>query len=77
MCSDNRGHRSLVRDKETGFIFSPKSEKEMTDAIILLYKNPALREEMGKRNVNEARKYSVDIAVERMAGIYKECVGGK
>lgn len=77
VCSDNRGHRSLVRDKETGFIFSPKSEKEMTDAIILLYKNPALREEMGRRNVSEARKYSVDIAVERMAGIYEECVGGK
>lgn len=77
VCSDNRGHRSLVRDKETGFIFSPKSEKEMTDAIVLLYKNPALREEMGSRNVNEARKYSVDIAVEKMAGIYEECVGGK
>lgn len=77
VCSDNRGHRSLVRDKETGFIFSPKSEKEMTDAIVLLYKNPALREEMGRRNVSEARKYSVDIAVEKMAGIYKECVGGK
>ena len=77
VCSDNRGHRSLVRDKETGFIFSPKSEKEMTDAIVLLYKNPALREEMGRRNVSEARKYSVSIAVERMAGIYKECVGGE
>lgn len=77
VCSDNRGHRSLVRDKETGFIFSPKSEKEMMDAIVLLYKNPALREEMGRRNVNEARKYSVDIAVEKMAGIYEECVGGK
>ena len=37
--SDNRGHRSLVRDKETGFIFSPKSQKEMMDAIVLLYKN--------------------------------------
>ena len=77
VCSDNRGHRSLVRDKETGFIFSPKSEKEMTDAIVLLYKNPALREEMGRRNVSEARKYSVGIAVERMAGIYKKCVSGE
>ena len=77
VCSDNRGHRSLIRDKETGFIFSPKSEKEMTDAIVLLYKNPALREEMGRRNVSEARKYSVGIAVEKMAEIYKECVGGE
>lgn len=72
--SDNRGHRSLIKDKETGFIFSPKSEKEMADAIVLLYKNPLLREEMGRRNVDEARKYSVGIAVRKMAGIYNEVI---
>lgn len=72
VASDNRGHRSLIKDKETGFIFSPKSEKEMADAIVLLYKNPALRAEMGKRSVLEARKYSVNIAVEKMAQIYGE-----
>ena len=51
-----------------------KSEKKMTDAIILLYKNPLLREEMGRRNVEEAKRYSVDIAVEKMAGIYNEVI---
>ena len=74
VASDNRGHRSLVRDKETGFIFSPKSEKEMLDAIILLYKNPALREEMGARNVEEAKKYSMSIAVNHMAEIYDSLI---
>mgnify|MGYP002627342926 CR=1 FL=1 len=70
VASDNRGHRSLVRDKETGFIFSPKSEKEMTDAIILLYKNPALRAEMGARNVEEAKKYAVEKTIGAMQAIY-------
>ena len=51
-----------------------KSEKKMTDAIILLYKNPLLREEMGRRNVEEAKRYSVDIAVEKMAEIYNEVI---
>lgn len=37
----------------------------MADAIVLLYKNPALRAEMGNRNVLESRKYSVNIAVEK------------
>lgn len=46
----------------------------MADAIVLLYKNPLLREEMGRRNVDEARKYSVDIAVRKMAGIYNEVI---
>lgn len=72
--SDNRGHRSLIKDKETGFIFSTKSEKEMTDAIILLYKNPSLRAEMGKRNIEESKKYSVDIAVNKMANIYENLI---
>lgn len=72
--SDNRGHRSLIKDKETGFIFSTKSEKEMTDAIILLYKNPSLCAEMGKRNIEESKKYSVDIAVNKMANIYENLI---
>lgn len=75
--SDNRGHRSLIKDKETGFVFCPKSEKKMTDAIILLYKNSALRQEMGRRNIEEAKKYSVDIAVKKMAGIYSELISEK
>lgn len=70
VCSDNRGHRSLILDKETGFIFSPKSEKEMTDAIILLYKNPALCTEMGLRNCERAKSFSVDKAVDAMKEIY-------
>ena len=77
VASDNRGHRSLVKDKETGFIFNPASEKEMIDAIILLYKNPALRAEMGKRNVTEAQKYSVNIAVEKMSEIYGDLISSE
>lgn len=77
VASDNRGHRSLVKDKETGFVFSQDSEKEMTDALILLYKNPSLRAEMGKRNVEEAKKYSVNIAVAKMAEIYGEVISSE
>ncbi|WP_051142226.1 glycosyltransferase [Treponema bryantii] len=72
VASDNRGHRSLIKNMETGFIFSPKSKKEMLDAIILLYKNPLFRRELGARSIEEAKKYSVDISVNSMAGIYKK-----
>ena len=71
VCSDNRGHRSLIKNNETGYIFNPKSDKEMMDAIINLYNNLELRQIMGKRNLNESRKYSVDIAINRMSDIYK------
>lgn len=76
VCSKNRGHNSLIKDKITGFLFSVKSTKEMTDAILLLYNNPALRKEMGKRNVQEAKKYSLDIAVQKMSLVYSKVMRG-
>lgn len=75
--SENRGHCSLVKDKETGLMFHPTNETEMRNAILLLYKNPALRAEMGMRNVEEAKKYSVKIAINEMADIYTCCVTGR
>lgn len=77
VASDNRGHRSLIKDKETGFIFGQDSEKEMAGALILLYKNPALRAEMGRRNALEAVKYSVNIAVAKMAEIYGDVISSE
>lgn len=74
VCSDNRGHRSLISHKITGFIFNIKSDQEMIEFIIDLYKNPLLREEIGKRNVIEAQKYSVDIAIKKMAAIYNSLI---
>lgn len=68
------GHRSLIKNMETGFIFELDDDQKMMDSIILLYKNPALRREIGIRNENEAKKYSVDIAVNKMAQIYNECI---
>lgn len=72
VCSDNRGHRSLVLDKETGFIFDTKSEKEMSDSIILLYKNPGLRAEMGCRNIERAKEFSLEKSLSEMQKIYSE-----
>lgn len=71
VCSKNRGHVSLIKDLETGFVFSLSDSKKMKESIILLYKNPLLRKQISERNVIEAQKYSVDIAVSKMADIYK------
>ena len=74
VCSDNRGHRSLIKDGESGYIFSLNSDKEMVDAIRKLSEQPALREQFGKINLEESKKYSVDIAITNMATIYNELI---
>lgn len=72
VASDIRGHRDVINNSWNGILCDLKNEKSFSDAIILLYKNPALRAEMGRRNAEEAKKYSVDIAVQKMADIYNE-----
>ena len=68
VASDNRGHRSLVRDKETGFIFSPKSEKEMIDN---------LRDKISKLNNimfsdNEWNTFFSEVLVNKNEGIVEK-----
>jgi glycosyltransferase EpsD len=72
VCSDNRGHRSLIKNNETGYIFSPKSDKEMVEAIIKLSENQAIREKMGENNIKESKKYAIDIAISDMSNIYNK-----
>lgn len=74
VASNIRGHRDVINNGWNGILCDLSNQNSFHDAIILLYKNPSLREEMGRRNVCEAKKYSVDIAVRKMAGIYKEVI---
>ena len=72
-----RGHSDVINNGWNGILFNLKNSDALIDAIILLYKNPELRQEMGRRNIEEAKKYSVDIAVKKMAGIYSELISEK
>ena len=70
LCSDNREHRALISHLETGLIFDAADTKSLIDFLVLLYKNPALRQEMGQRNVSIAKKLSLDEVLPRMQEIY-------
>ena len=54
-----------------GFLFGTEETGGFEKAILTLYKNPALREEMGKRNIERAKIFSVDKAVDSMQEIYQ------
>ncbi len=77
VCSDNRGHRSLIKNSEFGFIFNLKTGKEMLKSIIRLYENPELRLKFGKRSVEEAKKYDLNKAVYNMSIIYNEIINSE
>lgn len=45
--------------------------------IFALTHNLEIREDLRRNNIEDVKKYSVDIAVEKMAGIYEERIGGE
>lgn len=72
VCSDNRGHRSLIDNNENGIIFNPKNDNEMINGIINLYNAPSERIKMGQQSIQKAKNYSLNKVLNNMADIYKE-----
>ena len=48
IASNVDGPREAVIDGKTGFLFEPKSEKDLADKILKLYKDKELRKAMGE-----------------------------
>ncbi len=74
MASNIRGQTDVVVPGRNGELYKLDNDADFVEKILELYKNPELRTEMRKNNIEDSAKYSVDIAVQQMAEIYGECV---
>ena len=74
VASDIRGHRDVIADCVNGFLFASDDRKGFSRAIFTLYNNPALRAEMGRRNIMLARRYSVGAALDGMTDVYGDLI---
>jgi glycosyltransferase EpsD len=74
VCSNVRGHCDVIINKRNGFLFNLNSPSMMVDSIVKLYGNRNLREEIGRNNIYDVKKYSLDIAISKMAEIYKNYI---
>ena len=74
MRSSFRGQNDAVVPGRNGELYQLDNNTDFVEKIVALYKNPMLRAEMRKNNIEDSRKYSVDIAVKKMAEIYGECM---
>lgn len=77
VASNIRGQTDAVVPERNGELYKLDSSDDFLEKILKLYNSPELRAEMQKNNREDSKKYSVDIAVQKMAGIYKECIGEK
>ena len=74
MASNIHGQTDAVAPGRNGELYQLRNDAEFVKKIVALYNNPKLRIEMRKSNIEDSRKYSIDIAVRKMAEIYGGCV---
>ena len=75
VASNIRGQVDIIQDCVNGFLFKPDDANSFIKAIYTLYKNPQLRYEMSRRNVELAKRFSVKSAISSMAKIYLSVMG--
>lgn len=74
IASNIRGQTDAVVPGRNGELFQLDNNAEFVEKILELYKKTEIRTEIRKNNIEDSAKYSVDIAVKKMAEIYGECV---
>jgi glycosyltransferase involved in cell wall biosynthesis len=72
------GNPELIRDGETGLLFTPGNEAELSAKIRTLAENPALRASLADKAKKLIREhFHIEKAAQRMAAIYEEFVSFK
>ncbi len=73
--SDVGGVSTICKDKENAIIITPKSPKDIIEAMITLIKDPGLRKKLGENGRKLVEKnYRWDKIAEEMESIYKEII---
>lgn len=72
VASSIRGQTDAVLPGRNGELYQLDNNADFVEKILELYKNSMVRAEMRKNNIEDSAKYSVDIAVKKMAEIYGE-----
>lgn len=67
----NRGHKETVINNTNGYLYSLDSKDQFIKYILELYNNESKRVEIGKYNVQDVKKFSLENAIKNMALIYK------
>ncbi|MDE6378966.1 MAG: glycosyltransferase family 4 protein [Muribaculaceae bacterium] len=70
--SDIRGHREVCKDRRNGFLFPLDRPDILIDSIIRLAHDRNLLSKISATNIEDARMFSIDKEVERMAEIYRK-----
>lgn len=69
-----RGLGEIVEDGQNGFLVKPKSPEAIAQKVLLLLQDEGLREGIGERNKQKAKRYSWKEIVAKLEEIYFQCL---
>jgi glycosyltransferase EpsD len=72
--SEDRGHRDLVVDEETGFVVAQRDTTALATAVQRLVDNPALRERMGAAARASVERFSLERSVAAIRAVHLEAL---
>ena len=72
VCSAIRGNVDIVKDGDNGYLFKPSDVDTLSRQIALLMDNEALRQQMGAKNKEIVREFSLEAVTEELKAIYSK-----
>ena len=77
VASQDRGHRDLVIDNKTGFLYSQGDTDTFVKYVVELYDNKKNRKKMGQGAKRYVQSFKLDESLKKMSYIYSEILGEK
>ena len=72
VATEGRGHRELVEDGVSGFLFAQGDTGQFVDRVARLHKDTALRASMGAKSIARAQDFAVERSLAAMQRVYGE-----
>ncbi len=72
IASDIAYNSEMVRDGDNGLLFTPGASEELAEKILMLLKDPELRNRMAARSLEGSAEYYMDTVVSRLEEKLKE-----
>lgn len=70
VASDVKGHRELVQEGKTGYLFNVENEEQLAEKLIKLYKMPKLRDQFGANATKKAAEFALERVMPKILSIY-------
>lgn len=69
VATDNRGHKTIIKNGENGFLVSLEGEEEFADRVISLSKDKKLKESLVEKAYSEVYKYTSEAVLKELIKI--------